>query len=164
MHHFEEFDGKYKTPLDFLQQEWHEQKRMVQNHIGRHTKERGMADVGTPSLIEARDCLVECKGNINAAIALCARRREEKVGMCTWRGGGMSCTVYLCMCSCIPLCMQSHIGMTYRSGSLCLGRGGRCVKWMGKYHDSMMPSRSVSCLGAILRNVGRQQGSSPRTS
>ena len=87
VHHFEEFDGKYKTPLDFLQREWHEQKRMVQNHIGRHTKERGMADVGTPSLIEARDCLVECKGNINAAIALCARRREEKVGMCTWKGG-----------------------------------------------------------------------------
>ena len=81
-------DGKYKISLDFLEREWHERKKMVQNHIGRHTKEKVMADVGTPSLIEARDCLVECAGNINAAIALCACRREEKVGIYVYMGGG----------------------------------------------------------------------------
>ncbi len=85
VHHYEGFDGRYKTPLDFLHQEWHERKKMVQNHIRRHTREKGMADVGTPSFIEARDCLLECAGNINEAIALCAHRRKEKVGI---HGGG----------------------------------------------------------------------------
>ena len=93
VHHYE---GQYKTPLDFLHRDWHERKKMVQNHIWRHTKERGMADVGTPSFIEARDCLVECAGNINEAIALCACRREEKVGIRrTYMEGGMSCTLYV---------------------------------------------------------------------
>lgn len=89
------YEGQYKTPLDFLQREWHERKMMVRNHIGRHTKERGMKDVGTPSLIEARDCLLECAGNMEEAIALCARRREEKVGISV----GEEClhNVYRCL-------------------------------------------------------------------
>jgi len=103
VHHYEGFDGRYKTPLDFLHREWHERKKMVQNHIGRHTRDRGMADVGIPSFIEARDCLLECAGNINEAIALCAHRREEKVGICrTWRGDvlhNVCVPVYLNACS-----------------------------------------------------------------
>ena len=81
VNHFDRFKGEFKTPLDFLQMEWHERKRMVRAHIGRYVEERGMHDVGKPSLIEVRDCLVECGGRMNEAIALCARRREEKVGV-----------------------------------------------------------------------------------
>ncbi len=99
MHHYKEYDDKYKTPLDFLHREWHERKMLVRNRIGQHTKERGMADVGTPSFIEARDCLLECAGNINEAIALCARRREEKVGIHTYMEGGCLAQG---MCPCIP--------------------------------------------------------------
>ena len=53
---------------------------MVRVHIGQYVEERGLQDVGVPSLIEAGDCLVKCGGRMNEAIALCARRREEKVG------------------------------------------------------------------------------------
>ena len=86
--HYKEYGDKCRTPLDFLQLEWHERKMMIRNHIGRYTEDRGMKDVGTPSLIEARDCLVECGGNMEAAIALCALRREEKV---SWHGGQEVC-------------------------------------------------------------------------
>ena len=81
VNHFDRLKGEFKTPLDFLQMEWHERKRMVRTHIGQFVEERGMEDVGMPSLIEARDCLVECGGRMNEAIALCVRRREEKVGV-----------------------------------------------------------------------------------
>ena len=80
IHHYDEYEGKYKTPLDFLHSEWHERKKMVRARIGQYAVERGMQDVGVPSLIEARNCLVECGGSMNEAIALCAQRREEKVG------------------------------------------------------------------------------------
>ena len=79
VHHYDEYEGKYKTPLDFLHSEWHERKRVIRAHIGRYVEERGMQDVGMPSLIEARDCLVESGGSMKEAIALCARRREKKV-------------------------------------------------------------------------------------
>ena len=79
IHHYDEYEGKFKTPLDFLHFEWHERKKMVREHIGQYVEERGLQDVGVPSWIEARDCLVECGGSMIEAIALCAQRREEKV-------------------------------------------------------------------------------------
>lgn len=91
IHHYDTYEGKYKTPLDFLHLEWHERKKMVQTHIGEYVQERGMKDVGVPSLIEARDCLVECRGVMNDAIALCARKREEKVSV---SGKGKCCAMF----------------------------------------------------------------------
>ena len=80
-------NSQFRTPLEFLQREWEELKRIVQAHVGRQ------GGVGKPSLMEARDFLLEGGGSPAEAIEACVLKRREKVSVCTHIDGSM------CLCT-----------------------------------------------------------------
>ena len=65
----------FRTPLEYLQHEWEEDKRIVQKTVMRK------GQVGQPSLIEARDCLLEVGGSAPDAIETCIAKRTKKVNL-----------------------------------------------------------------------------------
>ena len=65
----------FRTPLEYLQHEWEDFKRVVQRSVARNGK------VGQPSLIEARDCLLEVGGLPHEAIETCIAKRVRKVNL-----------------------------------------------------------------------------------
>ena len=65
----------WRTPLEYLQHEWEDYKRVVQRTVERNGR------VGQPSLIEARDCLLEVEGSAPEAIETCIAKRTKKVNL-----------------------------------------------------------------------------------
>jgi hypothetical protein len=66
-------NSQFRTPLEFLQYEWEDLKRIVQVNVARQ------GGVGKPSLMEARDFLLERGGSPAEAVEACVVKRREKI-------------------------------------------------------------------------------------